>query len=73
MALSRSFLPALECFGKICPIILQRGFATAAMRRQELGKENAGDRTTHFGFKTIPESAKESKGDESKCFSIELD
>ena len=68
MSLSRTYLAALGRLGKTRPIIVQRGFATAAPRPQELGKENARDRTTHFGFETIPESVKESKGAESRYF-----
>ncbi|MCJ1404820.1 2-hexaprenyl-6-methoxy-1,4-benzoquinone methyltransferase [Xylographa trunciseda] len=39
-----------------------RGFFHTAIRTQEkVGQSEHNDRTTHFGFETVPESAKESK------------
>ena len=73
MSLSRTCLAAFRHVGNTRPTIVRRGVATAAVQRQELGKESARDGTTHFGFETIPESAKESKGTGSLYFNNEFD
>ena len=71
MSVVRGSLRAVKLPRKTTPAQVARGFSNTALRVQEPTKQADGNRTTHFGFETVAESVKESKGQTLGRFSFD--